>query len=127
MCMFMSMTPRTLLGATRAAVGLGAWFAPDLTCRAFGIDPERSDRFVARLFGARELALAGTLLAAPPAALAQVAAVGAAVDAIDVVSGLQEHRRGTLSTTGAVLGAGGAALFVALGVLAARAAATPDA
>lgn len=120
----MIVTARTLLATTRTAVGLGSWFAPDHTARVFGIDPARADRFVTRLFGSRELALSGSLLAAPPAARAPVAAVGALVDALDLVSGIQEHRRGTLSTTGAVLGAGGAALFVALGALAAREAAT---
>ena len=53
------MTPvRTFLGVTRACIGIGAWVAPDLTTRAFGMDPERSNRFIGRLFGARELALA---------------------------------------------------------------------
>lgn len=114
---------RLFLGAVRAAIGIGAWLAPDLTVRIFGMDPERSDRFVGRLFGARELALAATLLAAPPAAVAPVAVVGAAVDTVDAIAGFDEARRGNLSARAVVLGPVGAVLFAALGVLVARRAA----
>lgn len=111
---------RLVLGVSRAAIGLGAWAAPDLTVRVFGMDPERSNRFVGRLFGARELALATTLLAAPRPMLAPVAAVGAAVDAVDAIAGFDEARRGNLSTRATVLGPIGAVGFAALGVLVAR-------
>ena len=122
------MTPARLsLGLSRLLIGLGAWIAPDLTVRAFGMDPERSDRFVGRLFGAREMALAGTLLAAPASAVAPVAAVGALVDTIDSVAGFDERRRGNLSTQATILGPVGALLFVALGIHVAREAATADA
>ena len=111
---------RMFVGVTRSMIGIGAWVAPDTTTRLFGIDPARSDRFVARLYGARELTLGVTLLTAPPSALSTVASVGAAVDAADVVSGLDEFRRGNLSTQATVLGLGGALLFTALGVIVAR-------
>lgn len=114
------MNPRIFLGVTRACIGVGAWIAPDLTVRVFGMDPARSNRFVGRLFGARELALAAALLAAPPRALAPVAAIGAAVDSVDAVSGFDERRRGNLSTRATILGPVGAVLFAALGVLVAR-------
>jgi hypothetical protein len=103
---------RTFLGVTRALIGIGSWVAPDLTARLFGIDPDRSDRFLTRLFGAREPALAGGLLAARDSAPAPVAAVG--------VAGFDDRRRGNLSTQATVLGPVGALLFVALGVLVAR-------
>ncbi len=119
--MFPSMSPaRTFLGVTRAMIGIGAWIAPDLTVRLFGMDPTRSDRFVGRLFGAREMALAGSLLAAPNSALAPVAALGAAVDAVDAIAGFDERRRGNLSTRATILGPVGALLFVALGITVAR-------
>ena len=111
---------RTFLGVSRALIGIGSWVAPDQTARLFGIDPERSDRFIARLFGARELALAGALLAAPASAVAPVAAVGVAVDTVDALAGFDERRRGNLSTQATVLGPLGALLFVALGALVAR-------
>ena len=107
---------RIFLGATRASIGIGSWVAPDLTMRVFGIDPDNADRFFGRLFGARELALA---------AVAPVAALGAAVDAIDSIAGFDEARRGNMSTRAIVLGPVGALLFVALGVhVAQKAAAT---
>jgi len=112
---------RTILGVTRAAVGLGAWFAPDLTIKVFGLEPAPgSNRFVGRLFGAREMALAVTLLAAPPSALAHVAKVGAVVDTVDAVAGFDEARRGNLSTRAIILGPVGALGFAALGALVAR-------
>ena len=107
-------------------IGIGAWTAPDLTMRLFGIDPEQSDRFVGRMFASRELALAGALLAAPPSAVAPVAALGAAVDAVDVVAGLDERRRGNLSTQATILGPVAVLLFVALGVHVAREASAAD-
>lgn len=107
---------RIFLGATRASIGLGSWLAPDLTMRVFGIDPEHADRFVGRLFGSRELALAAALLAAPSGAVAPVAAIGAAVDAADAIAGFDERRRGTMSTQAFILGPVGALLFVAVGL-----------
>lgn len=106
---------RVFLGGTRAAIGVGGWLAPDFTARAFGFDPGRSDRFVTRLFAARELALATALLAASPAHLPTVAAVGAAVDTADALAGLDEARRGSVSTFTFVSGVLGAMLFAALG------------
>ena len=111
---------RTVLGGTRALIGIAAWVAPDATARVFGMDPSRSDRFVARLFGSRELTLAAGLLAAPPAALAPVALIGAAVDALDAIAGFDERRRGNLSARATILGPVGALGFAALGVLVAR-------
>lgn len=98
----------------------GSWIAPDLTARTFGIDPAHADRFIGRLFGARELALAGALLAAPAPAVAPIAAIGAAVDTVDAVAGFDERRRGNLSTRATILGPVGALLFIALGIHVAR-------
>ncbi|MCB0874559.1 MAG: hypothetical protein KDB46_00030 [Solirubrobacterales bacterium] len=106
---------RMFLGGTRAMIGIGGWLAPDLTARAFGFDPAKGERFVTRLFAARELALATALLAAGPTQLPAVAAVGAAVDTADVISGLDETRRGNLSNFTFVSGVLGAALFAAIG------------
>ncbi len=118
------MTPaRTVLGVTRALIGIGAWTAPDLTVRVFGMDPEQSDRFVGRLFGSREFALAAALLAAPPSLVAPAALAGAAVDAADSIAGFDEWRRGNLSAQAAILGPIGAIGFAALGIVVARQAA----
>lgn len=115
----MESVPRLIL-ASRVAIGIGAWVAPDLTVRVFGLDPQHSDRFVARLFGAREFALAAATLLAPPRARAAVAFTGAAIDTADVIAGFDERRRGNLNTRATLLGPVGALSFVAAGLLAAR-------
>lgn len=114
---------RAFLGIFRLLIGLGAWFAPDATVRLFGIDPERSDRFIGRLFGTREFTLAAALLAAPPRAVTPVATVGAAVDTVDAIAGFDEMRRGNLSTRAILLGPVGVIGFAALGFYVAREAA----
>lgn len=111
---------RTFLGATRTLVGIAAWTAPDPAFRAFGVDLASSDRFVARLFGARDLALGVSLLAADDRHLRAAAGIGVLVDAVDTVAGLDEYRRGTMTTWALISGAGGAALLAALGVLVLR-------
>src|SRR5690348_2602938 len=106
---------RKILGGTRGLIGIGGWIAPDLTARAFGIDPARSNRFVTRLFASRELTLSLALLTAGPAHLPEVAAVGAAIDTVDAVAGFDEHSRGNLSTTSLVSGVLGAVAFAVMG------------
>jgi hypothetical protein len=113
-------TMRIFLGGTRAAIGVGGWLAPDLTARAFGFDPARTDRFVTRLFAARELALAAALLTAKPAQLPTVAAVGAVVDGADALAGFDEARRGHVSAFTFVSGVLGAMVFAAVGTRIAR-------
>lgn len=111
---------RTVLGVTRALIGLGAYVAPDVTVRAFGIDPAKSDRFVGRLFGTREFTLAAALLAAPPSLVAPAALAGAAIDTADAIAGFDEWRRGNLSTQAIILGPVGVLGFAALGLHVAR-------
>jgi hypothetical protein len=108
-------TKRMFLGGTRALIGVGTWIAPELSARAFGFDLARNDRFIGRLFAARELALAASLLAAGPGQLPTVAAIGAAVDTADAIAGLDETRRGNVSTLTFVSGVLGAVLFAGVG------------
>lgn len=111
---------RVALGTTRLAVGVSALLAPRTAVRVFGMDPDRSNGFIGRLFGSRELALALLLLRSRGDDVRTVATVGAAIDAVDVVSSLVEARGGRLSTYALVAGGGGAALFMALGLQAVR-------
>lgn len=111
---------RTVLGVARLLVGLGTWFAPEHSLRLFDLSTPPRGRFVTRLFGARELALAGSLLAVPAASLAPVAAVGVAIDAVDAVAGFAEAARGTLTPRATVLGPVGALVFAALGAVVLR-------
>jgi len=108
----------------RTFVGVSALFTPRLAARIFGVDPDSSSAWVTRLFGSRELALAGVLLVATPEHLPTVAALGAAIDTADVVSSLVEVRRGTVSTYTLISGGAGAAVFAALGFDIARRART---
>ncbi|WP_354698990.1 hypothetical protein DSM112329_04690 [Paraconexibacter sp. AEG42_29] len=119
-------TVRMVLGGGRMLVGLSGWTAPDHAVRVFGIAPERSDRFVTRLFASRDFALALALLTAPPAHLRTIAAAGAAIDAVDAVAGIAEYRRGSLSTYAFVVGGVGAMVFAAMGAAVAGKA-SPDA
>lgn len=73
-------------------------------------------------FGSRELVLAATLLAAPPEQVARVAALGAGIDGLDVVSSAVELARGRISTYTFVSGGCGAMVFTVLGLVAMRAA-----
>lgn len=111
---------RTFLGATRALVGITAWVAPQSGFRAFGVDLAESDRFVARLFGARDLALGASLLAADAKHLRAATGIGVIVDTVDTIAGLDEYRRGNLSTWALISGPGGAALLAVLGALVLR-------
>ena len=47
----------------RAFAGVGIWVAPGITARLFGFEPDRSQFYVGRLAGSRQMALAtGTAL-----------------------------------------------------------------
>ena len=109
-----------MLVVLRTLVGISALFTPRLAARLFGIDPDSSSAWVTRLFGSRELALAGVLLVATPDQLPTVATVGAAIDAVDVASSLLERGRGDVSTYTLISGGVGAALFAGLGADIAR-------
>lgn len=109
-----SLSRKTLI-LMRTFVGVSALLTPRLAARIFGVDPDSSSAWVTRLFGSRELALAGVLLAATPEQLPTVAALGAAIDTADVASSLVEHGRGSVSTYTLISGGVGAAVFAALG------------
>jgi hypothetical protein len=110
---------RTFAGL-RIGVGAIAWLAPTLAARLFGIDPERSDRWSTRLFGARELALGIAVLRTEGQAQQATLDAGIAIDSLDAVSGFDELRRGNVSNWTLVSGVLGAIGFAALGVLSKR-------
>jgi hypothetical protein len=118
----MSSPARTVLGVTRLCVGALSLASPRTSAQVFGLGGDVNS-FTARLFASRELVLATALLVADDADVRLLALLGLGVDATDVVSGLVELGRGRLSTYGAVVGAGGAAVLAALGAYVAREAA----
>ena len=114
------MNSRTMIGVTRLGVGTLTLFAPRLSAKVFGLDPDAGNEWIARLFASRELLLALLMLTARDDQVRDVARVGVAVDAIDVGSSVVDWRAGRLSPWTTISGGAGAALFVALGLDVAR-------
>jgi hypothetical protein len=110
---------RGLVGL-RAAVGAGAFLAPRLTGRLFGLDVEGNPQapYLARLFGIRDVALAyGTSSTTGPQR-AQWLQIGLACDLGDAVAGFLAGKGGELPAPAAVLVTGTALTAAALGLAA---------
>ena len=119
------MNPTSQIAGLRAAVGVGAYLAPDLTGRLFGLNPDGNPQssYLARLFAIRDLALAvGTLTSAGDARRHWLA-LGMLCDAGDAVSAYLSGRDGSLPTPAAVLTGATALSAVGMGVAALRQAA----
>ena len=91
------LVPLLLLVGGRVVAGAGAWVAPDLTWRAAGLGqlPDGgSSAVVSRLFGVRDLALAGAAAVSPPEVRRAALLAGIVIDSIDAVSGFLGVRGG---------------------------------
>jgi hypothetical protein len=110
------------LGIVRAAVGAGAWLTPRLSGKAFGLDAEGNPQspYVARLFGARDVALAYGTLTTSGAEQDRwlVAALGC--DLADAAAGIAAWRGGYLSPFSSFLVTAAAVNGVVLGAIALR-------
>lgn len=118
-------TPNSALirtfSALRFTTGLLAWLAPDTTARLLGLCADRQQPFTTQLFGSRELTLAVAITdSASPQLRTRALQLGLTVDALDMIAALRGMRRRTLSTRGAAVTGGGAALFAVLGCAALR-------
>lgn len=105
----------------RAAIGLGAWLAPAVSGRLFGLDATGNPQspYLARLFGARDVALAyGLAVAADASQRSQWLRVGVACDLADAAAGALAGRSGTLGRRSAGLVTGTALVAAALGAVA---------
>lgn len=109
-------TTRRLLGGARTLVGLGAWLAPQSANRVFGLPAGGRSPYATRLFGSRDLLLGAGLLRASGPRGAVMLDLGIAADALDVLAGLDELRRGRLGPWALISVTGGAALFTGLGL-----------
>lgn len=118
----MTLSARRVLGVTRLSVGAVSLIAPLTSARIFGLTQEPSAAWITRLFGSRELALAAGLLAVPADQVYSVAAVGAAIDAVDAASSVVELARGRISTYAFISGGCGAVVFTLLGLATMRSA-----
>ncbi|MFL5822404.1 MAG: hypothetical protein ACJ764_03070 [Solirubrobacteraceae bacterium] len=111
------------LTRVRAAIGAGAWLAPRLSGRLFGLDPEANPQlpYLGRLFGVRDAALAVGLGSSNGTQRAQWLQLGLACDLADAMAGVLAGRRGQLPPRSAVLVTGTALFAAGLGVAALRA------
>jgi hypothetical protein len=115
--------PGKILSAIRIAVGAGAWLAPGLAGRAFGLSAADNPQlpYMARLFGIRDVALAvGTTQTTGPSRRVWWQ-IGIACDFADVIAAYLGGRSGALSKTTVVLAGGTALAAVGLGVAAMQA------
>ena len=110
---------RGLIGL-RAAIGAGAFLAPRVTGRLFGLDVEGNPQapYLARLFGVRDAALAFGVATTGESQRAQWLQIGIACDLADAVAGLLAGRDGELPTPTAVLVTGTALMAAGLGIAA---------
>jgi DNA-binding NarL/FixJ family response regulator len=109
-----------LLAGLRLVVGVASWTTPRFAGRLFGLDAEANPQspYLARLFGARDVALAWGALGSEGEARKQWLIAGLACDAADVLAGIAGGRRGYLPKLTSVLVSGTAVSAVALGVAA---------
>ncbi len=108
------------LVAVRGAIGTGAWLAPRLSGRLFGLDPVANPQaaYLGRLFGARDVALAFGLSASRDAQRAHWLRIGIACDLADAVAGVLAGRRGELPKRSTVMVTATALLAAGLGAAA---------
>ena len=106
--------------AVRGAIGAGAYLAPRLSGRLFGLDPDANPQaaYLGRLFGARDIALAFGLNVARDSARAHWLRIGIACDLADAVSGILAGRRGELPKHATVLVTASALVAAGLGAAA---------
>jgi hypothetical protein len=102
----------------RFATGASAWLAPTKTARMMGLGSDHQQPLTAQLFGSRELTLAAAIMDPSPQLRTRALQLGLLVDVLDVLAAVGGIRRRRLSTPGAVVAGGGAALFAVLGVMA---------
>lgn len=116
-------SPGTALSALRLAIGVSAWAAPNVTAKVFGLDPEGNPQgaYLARLFGVRDIALAGFAQGAGGDSKPLAWQLGIASDLADAAAAALGARNGTLSKQTAILAGGTALAAAALGAAALQA------
>ncbi|TMM06072.1 MAG: hypothetical protein E6G10_01250 [Actinobacteria bacterium] len=114
------MNPVSLISGLRASIGAGAWLAPNLTGRLFGLDPDGNPQssYLARLFAIRDLALAAGTLGSEGDARRRWLQLGLACDLADAAAAYLAGRDGTLPKPAAVMTGGTALAAAGMGVAA---------
>lgn len=108
------------LAGIRMAIGVASWTTPRLAGRLFGLDASANPQtpYLARLFGARDVALAWGALSSDGDARRQWLAAGLACDVADTLAGIAGGRGGYLPKLTSVLVSGTALSAVVLGAAA---------
>jgi hypothetical protein len=111
-----------VLAGLRIGVGAASWASPRLAGKVFGLDAGANPQspYLARLFGARDLALAWGVLSAEGDARRQWLVAGLACDAADVLAGVAGGRGGYLPKLTSALVSATALSAVGLGAVALR-------
>lgn len=112
--------PAKTLPILRIAIGAGAWLAPNLAGKLFGLAPKDNPQlpYMARLFGIRDIALAvGTTQTSGPSRRLWWQ-IGIACDLFDALAAYLGGRNKTLPKASAVMVGGTALAAAALGVAA---------
>jgi hypothetical protein len=114
------MNPVQMISGLRAWIGASAWLTPNLTGKLFGLDPDSNPQaaFLARLFGARDAALAAGTLGSDGNARAQWLRLGLACDLADAAAAYLAGRNGTIPKHAAILAGGTALAAAGMGVAA---------
>jgi hypothetical protein len=110
------------LAGIRIAVGVSAWATPRLAGKLFGLDASANPQspYLARLFGARDVALAYGALSNDGEAQRAWLAIGVACDLADAAAGIAGGRGGYLPKLSSVMVSATAIGASALGILALR-------
>jgi hypothetical protein len=108
------------LAGLRVVVGLASWSTPRVAGTLFGLDAAANPQspYLARLFGARDVALAWGALATEGEAQRQWLIAGLACDVADALAGLAGRRGGYLPKVTSVLVTATALSAAALGAAA---------
>lgn len=114
--------PALALGLSHTLVGLGSLIVPLATASLFSLQAHRPTAFITRLFGSRDLVLGLAIINSEERSQRRSSALFAAnvINAIDCVSGIIGYMQGDITDQAFILGSGGAALLVVLGVFAQR-------
>jgi hypothetical protein len=115
-------SPLAALTGLRLAIGAGAWLAPRLSGRLFGLDPAANPQlpYVGRLFGVRDIALAMGVQLSEGQNRRVWLRLGMACDLADSAAGLLAGRNGELSPIATALVTAPALGAAALGAAALR-------
>src|SRR3954463_9222834 len=98
------------LGGVRAVIGAGAWLAPRLSGKAFGLDSNDNPQapYLGRLFGARDVALAYGTMTTEGEPQDRWLVAGLGCDVADAAAGIAAWRGGYLSPISSLLVTGAA-------------------